>query len=119
MELYVHEKKIRLRHILLKLTLLLIPFAVSAQNQTDATINSKLYGKVLDSATRQPIIGAVIRIQGTTHSVASDQKGEFKFITGQRFPYILVVTFVGYITKQITATGSPVNILLKENQAQL
>jgi TonB-linked SusC/RagA family outer membrane protein len=119
MELYVHQKKIRLRNTLLKLTLLFMPFGVWAQNATDATIKSRLFGKVLDSATKQPIIGAVIKIQGTTHAVASGQKGEFSFITGQRFPYILEVSFVGYITKQVTATGSPVEISLKENQSQL
>src|SRR6202012_2627494 len=119
MELYVHEKKIRLRHVLKILILLVLPFGAWAQNSTNATINSRLIGRVLDSATKQPIAGAVIRIQGTTHAVASDQKGEFSFVTGQRFPYILVISFVGYIPKQMTATGSPVEILLKENLAQL
>lgn len=119
MELYVHEKKIRLRHTLLKLILLFLPFGAWAQNPTDATVNSRLIGKVLDSATRQPIAGAVIRIQGTTHAVATDQKGEFSFVTGQRFPYILQISFIGYVTKQLTATGSPVEVLLKENQSQL
>jgi TonB-linked SusC/RagA family outer membrane protein len=119
MELYVHEKKIRLRHTLLKLVLILLPFGALAQKPTDATVNSLLKGRVLDSATRQPIIGAVIRIQGTTHAVATDQKGEFSFVTGQRFPYILEISFIGYLTKQLTATGSPVEVFLKENQTQL
>lgn len=119
MELYVHEKKIRLRHVLKILFLLILPIGAWAQNKTDATINSRLIGRVLDSATKQPIIGAVIRIQGTTHAVATDQKGEFSFVTGQRFPYILEISFVGYITGHLTATGSPVEILLKENLAQL
>ncbi len=120
MEIYIHAKKLRYRYLFIPLFLLaLIPFSVHAQKSTDATVNSRLLGRVLDSATRQPITGAVIRIQGTTHAVATNAKGEFSFVTGQRFPYILEISFIGYVTKQLTATGSPVEVLLRDNVAKL
>ncbi|MDB5117218.1 MAG: TonB dependent receptor [Mucilaginibacter sp.] len=120
MEMFIHTKKIlALYGPIILLLFLILPLATQAQNSTDATINSRLFGAVLDSATRQPIIGAVVRIQGTTHSVATDAQGKFTFITGQRFPYILVVSFIGYNDHLVTATGSPVEILLKESLSQL
>lgn len=114
MEIYVHAKRTRLPlKFVFIIPLLLIVLAASAQ-ETVPLINSRLYGKVLDSLTRQPIPGAVVRIKGVTHQVITDDKGNFVFITGQKFPYTLVISYIGYNSSEIIATGSPVEILLKE-----
>ncbi len=57
----------------------------------------------------------MLHIKGTTHAVSTDQKGRFSFITGQKFPYTLIVTFIGYKTKEVIADGSPITIPLAEN----
>ncbi|HEY9194727.1 MAG TPA: SusC/RagA family TonB-linked outer membrane protein, partial [Mucilaginibacter sp.] len=113
MELYIHAKS-----IYFKFSLLLL-FSVTAtltfaQTEPPPTINSHLVGKVIDSATRQPIAGAVIKIKGTTHAVAAAADGSFSFITGQRFPYTLVVSFIGYKTKEVIANGSPITVSLAD-----
>jgi TonB-linked SusC/RagA family outer membrane protein len=119
MEIYIHAKQppLPLKFVFIIL-LLLIVGKVSAQ-ETVPLINSKLYGKVLDSATKQPIPGAVVHIKGITHQVVSDEKGNFVFITGQKFPYTLVISYIGYNTVEIVATGSPVEIRLKESVNKL
>ncbi|CAM4357636.1 TonB-linked outer membrane protein, SusC/RagA family [Pedobacter westerhofensis] len=98
--------------------LLASSFQLLAQVPT-ATINSELKGTVTDAAGRQPLPGAVVRIKGTTHAVSTDNKGRFVFETGQKFPYILLVSFVGYQPREVTASGSPVEIQLTENNNQL
>ncbi|HEY0245550.1 MAG TPA: TonB-dependent receptor [Mucilaginibacter sp.] len=92
---------------------------VFAQIETQPTIKSKLTGRVLDELTKQPLPGAVVTIKGVTHSVSTDSEGNFSFVTGQTFPYTLVVTYIGYKTQEVVATGTPVEILLKENSNQL
>jgi TonB-linked SusC/RagA family outer membrane protein len=95
------------------------PLILSAQTATDPTINSTLRGQVVDSKTREPLIGAAVRIKGTTHAVSTDAQGRFGFVTGQRFPYILQISYIGFESIEVTANGSPVVIELKESINQL
>lgn len=90
-----------------------------ASAQVAPKVQSKLKGKILDASTKQPLPGAVVKIKGTTHTVATDQVGEFEFVTGQSFPYTLTVSYVGFVQKEVTVTGSPVLIALEENLVQL
>ncbi|MET1054467.1 MAG: TonB-dependent receptor [Pedobacter sp.] len=119
MEIFTSKNKYPLIFQLAIIFLLLVsPFYLSAQIPT-ATINSELKGTVTDAANRQPLPGAVVRIKGTTHAVSTDNKGRFVFETGQKFPYILLVSFIGYAPREFTANGSPVEIQLTENNNQL
>jgi TonB-linked SusC/RagA family outer membrane protein len=87
--------------------------------QTQPIINSTLTGIVLEEKTKEPLPGAVVRIEGTTHSVATDKNGKFSFVTGQKFPYKLIITFTGFKTQELIATGSPITIRLVEDINQL
>jgi TonB-linked SusC/RagA family outer membrane protein len=90
-----------------------------AQSGSQATIKSKLTGVVLDATSKQPLPGAIIKIKGTTHAVSADVEGKFSFVTGQSFPYTLVVSYIGYVQQEVAVNGSPVEVLLKENINQL
>ncbi|RFM29076.1 SusC/RagA family TonB-linked outer membrane protein [Deminuibacter soli] len=94
-------------------------YAVIAQQQTQPTIHSKLTGIVLDAASRQPLAGAVVKIKGTTHAVTTDNEGKFNFVTGQAFPYTLVIDYIGYQHQEIVVNSSPAEVLVKENAGQL
>jgi TonB-linked SusC/RagA family outer membrane protein len=119
MEIFTSKNKYPLTfHFSLLFFLLVSPFYLFAQTPA-ATINSELKGTVTDAAGRQPLPGAVVRIKGTTHAVSADNKGRFFFETGQKFPYILLVSFIGYQSREFTANGSPVEIQLTENNNQL
>jgi TonB-linked SusC/RagA family outer membrane protein len=118
MKIFIRKK--HLYPIVAKLFLLfLIPAGAFAQTESQPIINSKLNGTVIDAVTKQPVPGAVVRIKGTTHAVATDDKGKFSFVTGQKFPYILIVTFVGFKTQELTVDGSPVQIQLAEDITSL
>lgn len=90
-----------------------------AQVPTRPLINSTLHGIILDQDTNEPIIGATVRLKGTTHGVSTNDKGEFDFVTGQIFPYTLQISYVGYENAEVVATGSPITIKLKELVNQL
>jgi len=117
--LYI-AKKTPLRQRLYNALLLLfsIPFIAGAQ-QTQPLINSSLRGTVVDSKTKETLIGAVVHIQGTTHEVSTDKNGAFSFVTGQKFPYTLIVSFIGYEKATVVVNQSPVVISLKESFNQL
>jgi len=117
---HVHPLKSYSTSILPALLLLLtLPFSSRSQNKDVPVINSKLYGKVIDADTKVPVPGVVVRIKGTTHSVATSETGQFSFITGQKFPYTLSVSIVGYEKAEISVNGSPVTIPLKSSVGQL
>lgn len=97
----------------------LIPSVSKAQVPTKPLINSTLHGIILDQVTNEPIIGATVRLKGTTHGVSTNEKGEFDFVTGQIFPYTLLISYVGYENAEVVATGSPITIKLKELVNQL
>lgn len=100
------------------LLLLLMPALVTAQT-TQPLINSTLQGKVVDLRTKEPLIGASVAIKGTTHRVNTNTEGKFSFVTGQKFPYTLIVSYVGYKSLELVANGSPVTVQLEELPNQL
>lgn len=98
---------------------LLLPCFLLAQTGNEPIINSTLEGKVVDGKTRLPLAGAVVHIKGTTHEVLADNNGKFNFRTGQKFPYTLIISYVGYETIEFNATEGNVEILLKEKPREL
>ena len=100
------------------LCILLISVGINAQ-ETKPLIQSKLDGKVVDQITNEPIIGASITIKGTTHSVSTDAEGKFYFQTGQKFPYTLIVSYIGYKKTEVIVDGSPTIINLKQDLQEL
>ena len=105
-------------NIYIPLLLLLITAGINAQNTTPL-IQSKLDGTVVDDITNQPIIGASVNIKGTTHGVVTDAEGKFYFQTGQKFPYTLIVSYIGYKKLEIIVEKNPVIIHLKEERQEL
>lgn len=96
----------------------LFSWALGAQSNP-AIINSSLSGEVLDEKTKEPIIGATVQIKGTTHGVVTDVQGKFHFETGQILPYTLIISSMGFKTKEVIAEHSGIRILIAEDAKQL
>ncbi|WP_199119397.1 SusC/RagA family TonB-linked outer membrane protein [Pedobacter sp. ASV28] len=101
------------------LFLLFVQFSFHADAQKNPLINSKLSGKVIDARTKEPLAGAVVQIEGVTNQTQTDNDGNFNLITGQSFPYNLIVSYIGYEKKKVTASGSPIIIALQEATNEL
>ena len=80
----------------LMLVMALIFGASLAANAQSRTIT----GTVLDASLGDPVPGATVLVKGTTRGVATDLDGKFtlEIQPGDR---VLVVSFVGYLTKEV------------------
>ncbi|MFD2598748.1 SusC/RagA family TonB-linked outer membrane protein [Sphingobacterium corticis] len=82
-------------------------------------INATLKGIIIDSLTREPIEGATIQLQGVTHRLKSDAKGNFEIVTGQKLPINLSISSIGYYTKNIVANTPQIEIVLQASLDRL
>ena len=87
--------------------------------QNTPVINATVRGKVLDTHTREPLVGATVAIKGTTNGASADIEGEFALITGQKLPFTLVVTSVGYLRKEVVLNENTIEVLLEPDVNQL
>lgn len=90
--------------------ILLYSFVSHAQNAP--IVNATVSGSVLDATTDAPLVGATVTIKGTTNGSATDANGQFQLVTGQKLPFTLIVSFLGYIKKEVVVEGSGVTIKL-------
>lgn len=99
--------------LLLSVVFLLIGIWSGAANaQNKPLINSTLSGTVLDANTKEPLPGALVKIEGVTNQTQTDVEGRFRLVTGQPFPYNIEVSYIGYEKKTVRATGSPIDVEL-------
>jgi TonB-linked SusC/RagA family outer membrane protein len=118
MEIFILRRQLLFNYFFV-FAILILPAVARAQNNPPPIINSKLEGLVLDAVTNEPLPGAAITIEGTTHSVSTNSQGHFNFVTGQKFPYTLIITFIGYKQQKVVANGTPITIYLKPDDKEL
>ncbi|WP_040006399.1 TonB-dependent receptor [Fibrisoma limi] len=99
------------------LGVVLAPLSTLAQNAP--VINATVSGKIVDARTKEALIGATVTIKGTTNGSTTDQNGQFNLVTGQKLPFTVTVSFVGYQTKDVVVSDNNVDILLEEAANQL
>src|SRR5690625_7947064 len=78
-------------------------------------------GKILDSGNGDPLIGVSIRIDGTQGGTISDWDGTFELASSQNPPLRLVISYVGYETREEVREENEVHldILLSAATARL
>lgn len=96
---------------------IILPLITIAQDKP--IINATVLGKVIDSRTNDFLIGATVVIKGTTNGASTDANGEFALITGQKLPFTLVISYVGYQKKEVVISTNNVQISLDELSNQL
>lgn len=102
------------------ITILLLCGIVSAYSQeTKPIINASLQGIVIDANSREPIEGATVQLEAVTHSVKTDAAGKFRFITGQKLPFTVTVSSIGYQTAKLIISTSPATIQLTPSVSDL
>ncbi|WP_343559177.1 TonB-dependent receptor [Sphingobacterium sp.] len=99
--------------------LVLYTFVPVLAQQPQPIINASLIGTVIDGTTKEPIEGVTIQLEAVTHSVKTDRHGKFQFVTGQKLPFTLILTFVGYQKKRLVVNTSPAVIELSPSSEDL
>ncbi len=102
------QKKRLFKFTLSMAVALLFSFGAFAQHIINGT---------LTSPTGDPLSGATITIKGTNKSAVADTKGAFSIDAPQGS--ILVISSVGYKTKEVTATGNSVVETLEAGEGVL
>ncbi len=76
-------------------------------------------GKIIDSKTKEPIIGAAVSVKGTSGGANTNVNGEFSFKTTKKPPFTVLATFVGYRKQEIEVfENEPLSIKLVESKGQ-
>lgn len=101
----MNQLLIRITAILLLLFLTTIAFA-------QITIK----GRVQDESS-EPLIGASVLIKNTTIGVVTDYDGAFSIKTDENLPLILMVSYLGYESKEVEVTSAKqsLKIILSDN----
>lgn len=81
-----------------------------------ASAQSSLTGQIFDAQTKEPIIGATLRVPETNTGAITDDKGAFSITTSARQ---LIVTSVGYSDKLVDVTAEPLRIALTPAEQNL
>ena len=87
----------------------LMALPVSAQNRI-------VRGTVVDQ-TGETVIGANVRVNGTTRGVITDINGEFEIAADAKEK--LTISFIGYLDAVVTADKTNLKIILKEDNQTL
>ena len=102
-----------LRYSSLLLLIFLFRQPIFAQVQPQPIINASLLGTVIDATTKEPIEGATVQLEAVTHSVKTNREGRFQFVTGQKLPFTITVSYIGYETQTLVVSTSPAVIELE------
>ena len=82
------------------------------------TLSAKtITGQVISAADGEPLIGATIKVQQTNAVAATDFDGNFKIEAEEG--HTLIVSYIGYVTKNVKVTGDNLTISLEEDGASL
>ncbi len=99
------RKKILLANLCLLLLLSMQSFA-----QGDIT------GRITED-DGSPVVGATVAVKGTKNAVVANENGFYRI--NAQIGKTLVVSYVGYTTKEVTANSSSLNIILAKSSSQL
>ncbi|MDD5895855.1 MAG: carboxypeptidase-like regulatory domain-containing protein, partial [Prevotellaceae bacterium] len=118
------NKKQFMRSTALPVTLLCSAFAFSPLTATTAKADTNMMqqvgavnGTVVDN-NGEPIIGASVKIVGTSNGAVTDLDGNFKISNVQRGA-TLEISYIGYITQRVKVTGQTLKVVLQEDSKAL
>lgn len=78
----------------------------------------KISGVVTDSAG-EPLIGVTVKVNGSAQSATiTDIDGRFVVTTSVNKP-VLTFSYIGYVTKEVVANGTTMNVVLEEENNTL
>lgn len=96
------------------------PVTLQAKSETNVSspemVHEKVTGTIVDASG--PVIGATVMLKGTTNGTITDIDGNFS-LDGVKKGDVVQITYIGYITKEVTYTGKPIQVTLVEDSKTL
>lgn len=90
------QTKRSFQKLIFTLTFGLIGFLSQAQ------MAGNFKGKVIEKSTKQPIIGANVRINNTSFGASTDAEGVFTLSNVPAGDYLVTISYIGFQTKELT-----------------
>jgi hypothetical protein len=93
----------------------------SDTKETDSitsTENNIISGIVIDEH-KQPLPGAIIKLKGTNISTSTDFDGKFTILASLDKENVFVVSYIGFVTKEVNVSEKSIIISLKTYQGVL
>lgn len=104
------------KRLLNSVIVLLVCLISSAESFAQGT-KFQVKGNVTD-ASREPIVGATIKVKGTSQGVITNIDGEYSIDT--RSNAILEFSYIGYVSQEVPVSGSKIiNVTLQEEVSKL
>ncbi|MBO5710663.1 MAG: TonB-dependent receptor [Rikenellaceae bacterium] len=90
-------------YFIIALVLLSVGFGIEV-NANTVEAQKIVRGVVIDSETKEPLVGASVVVAGTTKGVATDENGKFELSGIKAGDLTLKIEYVGYDTKEMSVT---------------
>jgi len=90
-----------------------LPRAIREGLQKDSVIS----GTVYDAKTKDRIVGASVLVKGGTARTQTDSRGNFRLLTSRNA--VLLISYVGYESQEVTVTKPFLEIRLEESAQSL
>lgn len=80
-----------------------------------------LKGLVKDATNAEPLIGATVSVKGSKQGTTTNFEGVFMLKTTEKPPFVLIVSYLGYISKEVNVDNpaKSIDIKLKPNTREL
>lgn len=86
----------------------------------NSIVAQELTGTIFDSDSGEPLFGASVVVTGTAVGGTADFDGKFKFNPGQKPPFQVTVSYIGYQNQEIEVTSfEPLTINLSTDAVML
>jgi len=78
-------------------------------------------GVIKDDKTGEALFGATVVVKGTTEGGSTDIDGKFKFTTTAKTPFVVTVSYLGYVPfdYKVTSIENPITVKIKANETIL
>ncbi|MDE5726162.1 MAG: carboxypeptidase-like regulatory domain-containing protein, partial [Duncaniella sp.] len=72
---------------------------------------------VTSESDGEPLIGRSVRVKGTSDGVATDMEGRYTLSASKGD--VLIFSYIGYTTKEITVEKSVIDVVMKDDNLRL
>ena len=93
----------------MRLIAVLILFGAAASLSAQTTPSGIVAGQIVDESTGDPLIGVNVYLKSTVYGTATDFEGNYRIKRVPAGMYTLVITYIGYETKEVSGVEVKVN----------
>ncbi len=102
------------------LSLFISVFTMCLAIAQTASAQERITGTLLDAQTKEPLIGATVLVKGTSTATSAALDGSFKINVPSLSGVTLVISYIGYVSKEIEVTNAKIGtVLIDHNSASM